>query len=457
MSSSRPQSRRWPRSGAGALLALVLVVAPSAAVEGESADTAPARPTFYRDVLPILQRSCQDCHREAGLTNSGMVAPMALIDYAGVRPWAKSIARVVADRQMPPWFASPELDGVFELERRLSDAEIETLVRWARGGAPAGDPAEAPPPRRFPSSEGWTMGEPDLVVEMPEPYWVADDVEDVQPSFEVVLTEDQLPEDRWIRWIEFRPGNPDLVHHGGARVQTLDAEGNPVVDPVGGGKIIGTAPGDGPDVWPVGYGKLVRKGSKVVFGLHYHKEPGPGTGGWDRSMIAIKWQTEPVEHVVRAAGVSSRGWEIPPRHPNWQVGAARTFDEDSYIINMMPHMHTRGKAARYELVYPDETRETILDVPRYDYNWQLTYTLKEPKFVPAGTRLEVTMWFDNSENNEFLIESPDRAVGFGGMTVDEMNIGWTEYANAKPIQDLATHDFGTQGTGVEDIDADGER
>ena len=156
--------------------------------------------------------------------------------------------------------------------------------------------------------------------------------------------------------------------------------------------------------------------------------------------------------MVRAAGVSSRGWEVPPQHSNWKVGAARTFDEDSHIINMMPHMHTRGKAATYELVYPDGSREVILDVPRYDYNWQLTYTFKQPKFVPAGSRLEVTMWFDNSDDNPFMIESGDRAVGFGGMTTDEMNIGWTEYSNAEPIDDIMNHDFGTQGLGVEDLD-----
>ena len=195
----------------------------------------------------------------------------------------------------------------------------------------------------------------------------------------------------------------------------------------------------------------MRKGSKITFGLHYHKEPGPGTGGWDRSQLAIKWHSEPVTHVVRSAGISSRGWEIPPSTDRWRVGAARTFDEDSVILNMMPHMHTRGAESRYELVYPDGRRELILHVPRYNYNWQLTYTFKEPKLVPAGSRLEVTMWFNNSESNPFLIESPDRAVGFGGMTVDEMNIGWTEYANAHPIEDLLTHDFGSEGTGVEDV------
>jgi len=414
-------------------------------------DNAPAqRVTFYKDVLPILQNNCQDCHHPAGNNMAGMVAPMALTTYQEVRPWAKSIAKETGERRMPPWFASPEFNGVFELQRGLTDEEIATLTTWANTGAAAGNPEDAPAPRHFNSGAGWTFGEPDIIIKMPEPYWVADEVEDIQPSFEVVLTPEQLPEDRWVHWIEFRPGS-EIVHHGGARVTPLDANGQPVADPICGGKLIGTAPGDGPDLWPVGYGKMVRKGSRITFGMHYHKEPGPGTGLWDQSMIAIKWHTEAVKYVVRAAGVSSRGWEIPPHHGNWEVGAAHAFQEDSFIINMMPHMHWRGKAARYELVYPDGGREVILDVPRYDFNWQLTYTFREPKFVPAGSRLEVRMWFDNSTANP-LVEDAGRAVGFGGMTTDEMNIGWTEYANARPIEDVASHHFGPGGTGVEDLD-----
>lgn len=425
------------------------------AVPGLAADnSASGRLTFNKDVLPILQENCQVCHRPSGPNMSGMVAPMSFMSYQEVRPWAKSIARQVKAGTMPPWFASTEFNGIFELERRLTEEEIDTIVRWAESGAPLGRPEDAPEPAIFASAQGWTLGEPDLIVMMPEPYWVADDVYDVQPSFSVVLTEEQLPEDRWINWIEFRPGSAG-VHHGGARVIPLDENGEPRVDPISGGKIIGTAPGDGPDLWPIGYGKLIRKGSRIRFGLHYHKEPGPGTGFWDQSMIAIKWHTEPVKYVVRAAAISSRGWEIPPRHPYWQIGAARTFEEDTFVINMMPHMHWRGRGAKYVAHYPDGTTETLLDVPKYDFAWQLTYTYKEPKLLPAGTRLEVSMWFDNSEDNPFVdVMDIDRAIPAGGsMTEDEMNIGWTEYANATPIEDILAHDFGTQGTGIEDIEA----
>jgi hypothetical protein len=408
--------------------------------------------TFTKDILPILQENCQECHRPSGVNLSGMVAPMSLTSYEEARPWAKAMARVVSERKMPPWFTTEEFHGVFELERGLTQDEIDTIVKWAESGARRGNPKDAPEPVSFPSPEGWLMGEPDIVIPIPEPYWVADEIEDIQPSFSMVLTDEMLPQDEWIHWIEFRPGC-DIVHHGGASTQPLDANGNSVIDPVSGGKIIGTAQGDGPDVWPVGFGKLVRKNSRVTFGIHYNKEPGPGTGVWDRSMIAIKWHTEPVKHVVRAAGISTRGWEVPPNTGSWPVGAARTFEEDSYIINMMPHMHWRGQAAKYELVYPDGKRERLLDVPEYDFSWQMTYTYKEPKFVPAGSRLEVTMLFDNSPENEW-VPDPERPVGFGAMTKDEMNIGWTEWANAEPIEDFENHDFGNVGTGVEDLDGE---
>lgn len=413
------------------------------------ASAAPSQVTFSKDVLPIFQENCQECHRASGLNLSGMVAPMSLTSYQEARPWAKAIAKAVSEKSMPPWFASEHDSGKFELERGLTDEEIDIIVRWVQSGAKRGNPKDAPAPKEFASSDGWVLGEPDVIIKMPEPYWIADDIEDVQPSFDLVLSEEQLPEDRWINWIEFRPDSK-IVHHGGARVQTIDENGESVVDAVGGGKIIGTALGDGPDQWPEGYGKLIRKGSRLTFGIHYSKEPGSGTGLWDQSSVAIKWHTEPVKHVVRSAGISTRGWEIPPHTKDWEVGAARTFDEDSVILNMMPHMHWRGQTAHYELIYPDGKRETLLDVPSYNFSWQTTYTYKEPKYVPAGSRLEVTMGFNNTADNTW-VPDPERPVGWGSMTKDEMNIGWAEYANATPIDDIQNHDFGDIGTGVEDL------
>lgn len=409
-------------------------------VFGEDAPTG-AGPTFTRDILPILQNNCQECHRPSGNNFSGMVAPMALMTFEEVRPWAKGIAKHVKAKTMPPWFAGPEFDGVFELQRGLTEKEIATVLDWVKAGSPEGRAEDAPPAKQFSSGEGWTWGEPDIVVKMPKPYWIADDVSDIQPSFSVDLTEEQLPEDKWINWIEFRPGCA-AVHHGGAFVTPLK-DGKPVIDPISGGKIIGTAPGDGPDVWPTGYGKLLRKGCRITFALHYHKEAGPGTGLWDQSELAIRFQREPVKYVVRSLGVSSHHWEIPPYQGNWKVGANHVFEKETSLINLMPHMHFRGKAAKYEAVYPDGKREVLLNVPKYDYNWQQTYTFKRPKIVPAGTRLEVSMWFDNSKGNP-NVKDPERAIGFGSMTDDEMNIGWVECANVQPIEKISLAELGTK-------------
>ncbi len=224
-------------------VAMILGALPANAQAGAS------QITFTKDVLPIIQENCQTCHRPKGPNLSGMVAPMSFMTYKEVRPWAKAIAREVETRSMPPWFASEEHNGQFELERRLADEEIKTFVEWVNSGARRGNPQDAPEPVEFASAEGWIMGEPDMVLPIPEPYWVDEDVEDIQPSFATVLTDEQLNEGRWIHWIEFRPGS-EVVHHGGARVQALGADGELVVDPISGGKIIGTAPGDGPDVWP---------------------------------------------------------------------------------------------------------------------------------------------------------------------------------------------------------------
>ena len=436
-----------------AVAALVIGAYPASAAD----DATPSRVTFYKDVLPVIQENCQECHRPSGANFSGMVAPMALMDYREVRPWAKAILKQVTNRTMPPFFASQEFRGVFEPDRGLSDEEIQVFETWIATGAAAGNPADAPEPVMWESSEGWTIGEPDLIITMPEPFWIGDEIDDTQPGIPVILTAAMLPQDRWIAKIEVHPSS-ELVHHMGARTTPLDAEGEPVIDPLSGGKLVGTAPGDGPDIWPAGYGKLLRKGSLFRFGMHYHKEIGPGTGAWDQSSIGIKFhdtKVNPVKYVVRARGISSRGWEIPPHHPYWQVGASTTFEADAKIVNFMPHMHWRGRAAKYEAMYPDGTSEVLLEVPYYDFAWQMTYSFVEPKFVPKGTRIQVSMWFDNSEDNRWNpAGEPDRPVAFGGMTQDEMNIGWMEYANAEPIANVLTADFESLGLTPEQLQRD---
>lgn len=366
---------------------------------------------FFRDVLPILQENCQACHRPLGLNMGGMVAPMALTTYEEVRPWAKGIARQVEGKNMPPWHASPAFQGVFSNERTLSDEEISTLVRWAKTGARRGNPADAPEPIDWPQGE-WGLGEPDLVVEMPEPYFVEDDVEDLYIDFTTTITDEMLSEPRYIAASEAKPGS-QAVHHIIAR-------------PIG-----GLAPGVGYNRYPDGYGPLLVPGTKVTFQMHYHKEPGPGTGVWDQSKIAVKFHTKPVDHPVRTFPVGNMQFEIPPGHANWRVGANYEFTEDMSILSLLPHMHLRGKDAKYVAFYPDGTSEVLLDVPRYDFNWQTSYRFKELKRIPAGTRIEFTAHYDNSDGN-LSNPDPDEAVRFGQPTTAEMMLGWMTVAPVEP-------------------------
>jgi hypothetical protein len=354
-----------------------------------------------------------------------MVAPMALTSYDEVRPWARSIAKAVEAREMPPWSAAPEHRGLFQDERVLTDHQIETIVRWARAGAPMGDPADAPPPRELQQGKWW-LGEPDVVVPLPERVWVGDGVEDWQPMIEIPLGEDILPEDRWLRAIECVAGSK-VVHHivvyawGPGMDRDRGAGGV-------GGNLGGLAPGAEPARMRDGYGILLKKGSTLGISMHYHKEAGPGTGAWDRSEIGLHFYPREAElQNVQISAIGNLQFEIPPGVKSWPVGMSRTFDRPTTLLSMLPHMHFRGAAARYTAYYPDGRQEVLLDVPDYSYAWQHSYRFKQPRKLPAGTRVEVEMWFDNSPENP---DNPDpgQTIRFGAPTTDEMALGWIYYA-----------------------------
>lgn len=383
-----------------------------------------AAPTFTKDVLPILQENCQNCHRPSGLNLGGMVAPMSLMTYEDVRPWAKSIAREVSNRNMPPWDASLEFNGVFKNERTLTDEEIATIVRWVETGAKRGRMEDAPQQIEFETTEhGWSLTDaPDVVLTFKEPVWVGDEVEDWQPMIPVEIPDGLLDEDRWIRAIEFKPGS-EVVHH------IVGFTGGQM-----GGMIGGIAPGSELDVLPEGYGMLLQEGTPVLMGMHYNKEAGPGTGVWDHSEMALWFHETPVHHDVRWRAALSTTFAIPPGDPHHVVDVSYTFEEDSLLLALSPHMHFRGKAAKYVATYPDGRSEVLIDVPRYDFNWQSHYTFKEPLRLPAGTRLEVAMVFDNSADNP-ANPDPTATVRWGLPTTDEMANAWFNYCNAEPFKE----------------------
>lgn len=374
---------------------------------GQSAEAANT-PTFTKDVLPILQENCQTCHRPNGANLGGMVAPMALTTYQEVRPWAKSIAKNVAIKKMPPWHAAPEHHGVFKNERTLKQEEIDTIVAWVEQGTKRGNPSDAPAPLKWSDSE-WQIGTPDLILEMPERYFVKDDVEDLYVRFNSKITEEQMPESRFISAIEFKPGSK-VVHHI-------------ISQPLG-----GIAPGNDPTVYPEDIGMNFEAGMNVSWQMHYHKEAGPGTGEWDQSRIGLKFypKGENPKYHLSGAPLGRFDFRIPAGDDNYSISSRQKFEHDTQIINFTPHMHLRGKAAKYEAFYPDGTSEVLLEVPEYDFNWQTSYLYEEFKQIPAGTEIEFTSWWDNSDGNPFNPDS-SKSVTWGEPTTDEMSFGFMSF------------------------------
>ncbi|MEM9407574.1 MAG: hypothetical protein AAGA81_16165 [Acidobacteriota bacterium] len=389
---------------------LALVAAPMLASSNNTTADA-TTPTFHKEVSRILQSECQVCHRPDGANLGGMVAPMALVTYDETRPWARAIAKAVMAKDMPPWDASAQHAGVFANERTLEQSEIDTLVAWAKAGAPAGDLADAPEPKTWKSDGGWLIGEPDLVLTVDEPFFVEDDVEDLYVYLTTTMTADKLPEDKWIKAVEFRPGS-SVVHH--------------IIMPGVGG----IAPGNDPSVYRDGIGAVLKAGQDLQWQMHYHKEPGEGTGVWEQSQVAFKFydSKDEVKHEIFNAGLGSFDWELPPGAKDVSATSEYTFEHDSKIVGYTPHMHLRGTAAKYTAYYPDGTSEVILDVPEYDFNWQTNYEYTDFKEVPAGTRVVFQSWWDNSADNPYNPD-PTVTVRWGEPTTDEMSFGFMSFIN----------------------------
>lgn len=376
-------------------------------------------PTFYKDVLPVLQENCQVCHQPQGKNMGGMVAPFSLMTYDEVRRYAGRIADAVRSGRMPPWHAAAWQKGTFENERVLEDEEKATILAWAAAGAPAGNPADAPPTPDFvaavAASDGWSLGKPDLVLEFAEPYCMDDDDRDIYVNIPVQITAEMLPEDRWISSIEYRNG--PAVHH--------------IISSVG-----GLVPGAEPRAYPEGYGRVMRAGPRqVMFNMHFNKEPGPGTALCTNIQAGIRFKPEGevITRVTDGEDLYIRPIEIPAGAASHSESREYTFEEDVEILSFMPHMHLRGKAALYELTYPDGRHEILLHVPKYDFNWQHTYRFREPVFAPKGSVLRFTLWWDNSANNP-ANPDPTRTVRWGLPTHDEMSQGYMSFQYREPVR-----------------------
>ncbi len=395
-------------------------------------------PTFYRDVLPVLQEKCQDCHRAAGANFGGMVAPMSLQTYEEARPWAKAIVEKTQSREMPPWDADASFHGVFKNERTLSDEQIALIKRWVDGGAAKGNPKDAPEPRTFAGDGGWQFGDPDLIAPIPQPFTVADEVDDVYTAFEVDLTEAQLPQDAWITAFQCKPGTP-IIHHFNCHLMAPDANGklppkrsSPLsaeLAPVGAGQYIGgVSSGTDSSPYPEGFGVPIKKGSRLTFDVHYHKEPGAGTAVTDAtSAMGFKLTyTKPPRTIGGVPAMMNFNINIAPREASHQIGPVKTtLAGDVDVLGLMPHAHMRGDKAKFEAFYPDGTSEVLLNVPHYDFAWQTVYYYKDINRLPAGTRVEYTAWYNNSPEMAAIRGfDAEQRVTFGQKSTDEMMMGF---------------------------------
>jgi len=400
--------------------ALIALLGSLVGASAAAADT----PTFYKDVLPILQANCQTCHRP------GEVAPMSLITFEQARPWAKAIQKAVVSRQMPPWFADPAV-GHFSNERRLTARDIDTINAWVDSGAPAGKEADGPPAVTFTS--GWNL-KPDIVIEMPKAFELP---ARGTINYKYVLVKGNFTEDLWISAAEMRPGNSKVLHHGKVWVRPpgstwmSKAEYGVAYERETQSAIIGdNSIGEGNDILGKfnpglgaqrfdldGSAKFIPKGSDLVFELHYTPAGEPMTDVSKLGLVVSK--TPPTNRYYFHAGPTAGNLAIPAGDQNAEVVSEITFGQDARLVYAQPHMHLRGKDFELRLVTPDKQVKTVLK-GAFNFEWQMGYQFAEPIAVPKGSKLLFVTHFDNSTANRFNPD-PAKKVLWGPQNWDEMS------------------------------------
>jgi hypothetical protein len=420
----------------------------------------PAEVTFTRDVAPILYKRCVACH------HPGDIAPMSLLTYKEARPWAAAIKEAVLTRKMPPWKADPHV-GAWSNDPSLTPEELRTITAWVDGSKAEGDPKDLPAAPVF--TDGWRIGKPDMVFAIPEHKLEAKGTSTDEHINVNVPT--NFTEDMWVVAAELRPGNRRIVHH--AHVFIVDPEkmsaahaNDPAVAyartlrvqqgteswvkpdaPVindgcaidDNGAFPGSKhgdlsllssylPGRGPDVYPTGTARRIPAGASLNFQIHYSRTT--STPETDATSVGLIFARQPPRQIAKRIDLSNHLFLIPAGASNQEVTECHTFQKDMYITSLTPHMHLRGKSMRFDVVYPDGRKQELLNVPDYNFHWQITYRAAQPIFIPRGTRLEITAHFDNSRNNP-LNPDPTRAVRWGSESETEMMDGWVEYLDAE--------------------------
>lgn len=388
-------------------------------------------PTFYRDVVPILQNHCQACHR------AGEIGPMPLVTYDQVRPFARRIASTARSRTMPPWFADPAF-GHFSNDPALTEQEIATLVSWADAHTPAGDPRAASAPRQW--AQGWVIPPPDTVLSMTKPVTIPASG-DIPYTYEIVPT--HFTQGQWVQFSEVRPSSRANVHHAVIYVRPPGSrwlQHAPVGGPFTGADmtddqdrndthfttadiLLVYAPGSSPDNWSDGMAKFIPAGSDLVFQMHYMAR---GHRATDRTSVGMVFAKQAPQQRVLTLQLTNDKFVIPPGVDDFRVEVHGSLPNDAVLLSFFPHMHLRGKKFEYNIIQPGGAAETLLRV-NYDFYWQLSYRLAEPRQLKAGTVLQAVAWFDNSKNN---VHNPDPnvAVRWGDQTRDEMMVGFFDVA-----------------------------
>lgn len=387
--------------------------------------------TFHKNVEPILQKSCQECHRP------GEIGPMPLLTFEQARPWAKAIKGAVLQNKMPPWPADPHY-GKFSNDRSLTKQEIDTLVAWA--DAPIeGNKADAPKSRTW--VDGWNISKPDAVIQMPNAF---DMPASGEVEYQYIVVPTGFTEDKWVNAVEIRPSDRTVVHHAvifvrepGNKWLTDAKPGVPYIPTVSNGqqRFLNTqgqgndvltiyTPGMVPDVWKPGQAKQIKAGSDLIFQMHYTASGKPGR---DQTRIGLVFSKEaPKERIITLGALNNR-FTIPAGDANFKAEAIAPIMNQMTMLSLFPHLHLRGRAFQYDIIYPTGESQTLLKVTDWSLNWQLSYKLEKPIELSPGTKIKATAWWDNSANNP-ANPDPKKDVTWGEQSWEEMLIGFFDVA-----------------------------
>jgi uncharacterized protein (TIGR03437 family) len=400
--------------------ALVIAAAAALSVAAQT-----ATPTFNKEVVRIFQANCQSCH------HPGDIGPFSMMDYAGTRPWARSIKEQVLLRQMPPWKPSQGAD-VFKGARVLSQADIDTITAWVDGGAPEGDPADLPAPLTFDGI--WALGEPDVVLSMATPFHVPDSGNDIYQCFSLPTN---LPADTYVSAFQVTPGDHTVVHHVvmysdptgiSKRLETVPGQGYPCFGDPGFNPdpsfLAAWAPGVRPSFMNVGTAMRIPHNGYMAMQVHYHLS---GTATSDQTQVGIYFARWPVDKLVSSLLVLNTNFRIPAGNPHYQVNGSTNIGTRAHLVNVLPHMHLLGRESHISLVGPDGTASPLVDINDWDFNWQGFYDYVQPVAVLPGSKIQFSKFYDNSANNPRNPNSPPVAVGWGEQTTDEMAVAYFGY------------------------------